>query len=187
MITYQKEKIENAICFFAFEHKKKTKRRLSQTFLYKYLALFDFKTLDSTGQPALGLKYMAMDKGPVPIDIYEKRNNLKEHCFEFKSIGDNVVIVEAKGKPDLDYFSKNEIKLLNELIFIYANNFIKTKEISEASHQEIRAWRKAYHIQKNSIINFKQQFDDKLHEKDEKSLTFAEQGFLIYLGLKGAC
>ena len=35
MIPYQKEKIENAICFFANEHQKKTKHPLYQTFLYK--------------------------------------------------------------------------------------------------------------------------------------------------------
>ena len=45
MIPYQKEKIENAICFFASEHQKKTKHPLYQTFLYKYLAFLDFESL----------------------------------------------------------------------------------------------------------------------------------------------
>lgn len=66
MIPYQKEKIENAICFFAYEHKKATRKFLTQTYLYKYLALFDFKCLEETGKPALGLKYMAMEKEADP-------------------------------------------------------------------------------------------------------------------------
>ncbi|GAG44260.1 unnamed protein product, partial [marine sediment metagenome] len=41
MIPYKKEKSDNAICFFAFNHKRKTGKYLPQTFLYKYLAFLD--------------------------------------------------------------------------------------------------------------------------------------------------
>lgn len=187
MIPYQKEKIENAICFFASEHKKKARDYLYQTFLYKYLAFFDFDSLQDTGQPALGLTYKAMEKGPVPIEIFENREVIKSECYRFVNLGENKYIIEPIGKPNLDYFSEYEIELLKRLIIIFADKFVKTNEISEASHQSIKAWRKAYKLQKNSIIDLKQHFDDKLLEKDEKDLSFAEQGFLIYLGLEVAC
>ncbi|MGH2575337.1 MAG: hypothetical protein ACRDFC_06525, partial [Ignavibacteria bacterium] len=61
MIPYQKEKIINSILFFAKEHKNKTRKPLLQTFLYKYLAFLDFKSVEETGLPALGLTYLAME------------------------------------------------------------------------------------------------------------------------------
>ena len=76
-IPFQKEKIENAISYFAAEHTKITRQPLFQTALYKYLAFFDFEILKKAGTPALGLKYSAMDKGPIPIDIYSQRENYK--------------------------------------------------------------------------------------------------------------
>lgn len=45
-IPYKDEKLKNAICFFANEHEKLTRKPLSQTFLYKYLAFLDFKSIE---------------------------------------------------------------------------------------------------------------------------------------------
>ena len=45
MGAYQKEKTENAICFFASRHKEKTGKYLFQTSLYKDLALFEIEFL----------------------------------------------------------------------------------------------------------------------------------------------
>lgn len=72
MIAYQKEKIESAVCFFASKHKEYTGRNLYQTFLYKYLGLFESEYIKKYGHPPLGLKYLAMDKGPVPQKFMAK-------------------------------------------------------------------------------------------------------------------
>ena len=106
MIPYRKEKIENAICFFAFEHKKATKKPLYQTYLYKYLAFFEFDHIKKYGRPPLGLKYLAMERGPVPIEIYEKREAYKSSCFAFKKGAEDNFVVVPNGKPNMDYFSK---------------------------------------------------------------------------------
>jgi hypothetical protein len=82
-MPYQMEKIENAICFFAKEHQKKARKPLYQTFLYKYLAFLDFISLRETGQPALGLRYLAMEKGPVPIEIYDKKESYSTPLWPF--------------------------------------------------------------------------------------------------------
>lgn len=104
MIAYRAEKIKNAICYFAAEHEKKTKKHLSQTFLYKYLAFLDFESLSDTGHPVLGLKYKAMGRGPVPIEIYDKRKDLKTECFEFKELEDEKFIIIPIGRPSGVFF-----------------------------------------------------------------------------------
>jgi uncharacterized phage-associated protein len=185
MIPYQKEKFENAICYFASEHQKRTRKPLTQTYLYKYLALLDFRSLETTGKPLLGLEYMAMERGPVPIKLY--RDPIKSDCFEFRKSEGTSYLVLAKGTPDLDYFSESEMKEMKRLIEIYADQFVKASHMSEASHQEIKAWRKAYRKKINSIIDYDLVFDDDLYTKPGGSLTFAEECYLTYKALKKAC
>lgn len=186
MIAYQKEKVENAICYFAARHKESTGKPLAQTFLYKYLAFLDFKSLEETGHPALGLKYLAMAKGPVPIELYDKRETLKTECFEFRRVEENKFIIIPKGRPNLEFFSPYEIKKMSQLIEIYADTFVKTSDISEASHQDIKAWRKAYKKKENSIIEYEMQFDENIKLKDLKELKPAEKNFLIYKSIEEA-
>ena len=108
MFAYQQEKIENAICYFAGEYQKRVRRPLSQTFLYKLLAFLEFKGLEETGKPVLGLTYCAMQWGPVPLEIYNKRENYETKLFAFISKGEDRIDIIARGKPDFDYFSEYE-------------------------------------------------------------------------------
>ena len=186
MIAYQKEKIENAICFFASEHQKRTKKPLPQTFLYKYLAFLDFKSLEKTGQPALGLEYIAMKRGPVPLSLYNRRKNLKTECFEFKEVGENIFIIMGKGRPDLGFFSPFEVKQMRELIEVYADTFVRASDISEASHEDIKAWRRAFKRKENSVIEYGLQFEGDVDQKDPKDLTPAEENFLIFRSIREA-
>ena len=63
MIAYQKEKIENAVCFFASKHKEYTGKNLYQTSLFKYLALFEIEYLKETWTPATRPKIPRDGKG----------------------------------------------------------------------------------------------------------------------------
>jgi hypothetical protein len=186
MIPYQKEKFENAICFFASEHYKTTRKALTQTYLYKYLALLDFRSIETTGKPVLGLEYMAMERGPVPIKLYKERDTIKSDCFEFKKSEGSIYLVVAKGTPDLDYFSESEMKEMRRLIEIYADRFVKASHMSEASHQEIKAWKKAYKKKPNSMIDYDLAFDDDLYTKPGEALSFAEECYLTYKALQKA-
>lgn len=181
-IVYQKEKIENAICFFAKEHQKKTRSPLFQTYLYKYLSFLDFDSVTNTGKPALGLTYQALERGPVPIEIYQNKEKIESTCFRVKRYGKSFVFIST-GAPDLSFFSKYEINCMVRLVEIYANKFIKSKEMSEASHQEIPAWRKT---KQKDFIKYESQFDDDLNKKSAKDLSLAEEGFLIYRALEKA-
>jgi len=185
VIPYQKEKLENAVCFFAVEHNRRARHHLYQTFLYKYLALFDFGYLRAYGKPALGLTYKAMKMGPVPIQLYGSRNNEKvSDCFSMpKDEAGNIIIV-PHGKPNLDYFNKREIDLMNKLIEIYAQSYVTSHIMSDSSHEEILAWKRAWKQEQNSIIDFSLEFSGNVYERPEDNLTFPEEVFLIQEGLE---
>jgi uncharacterized phage-associated protein len=183
MIPYQKEKIDNAICFFAKMHKSKTKHYLYQTFLYKYLAFFEFNMLEKTGQPSLGLTFFAFPRGPVPKDIYENRKNIDNDLYRFKDVENNQYVIIAKKDPDLEYFSKDEIHEMNVLIEIYAKSYISSNLISDASHEKIKAWRKTWKSKPNKSIDISLTFDDNLFHKKDNELSFSEENYLLYNAL----
>ncbi len=185
MIPYQKEKVDNAVCFFAKEQYSHTRHRLYQTFLYKYLALFDFKYLKKYGVPSLGLTYRAMPKGPVPLELYDKRNDpLLSDMFIFqKEKNENIIVVPRKA-PNLDYFNKREINLMNSLIEIYAQSYVTSRLMSDVSHEEITAWKKTWAKNQNGIIDISLEFDGNIYEKSESVLKYPEEVFLVRKGLE---
>jgi len=183
MIPYQKEKINNAICFLTAEHKKRSRRPLDQTSLYKYLGFLDFETFEETGKPALGLDYKAMQWGPVPIKIYDARHTLRTDCFEFVVQKEEYspkerIFVVAFGKPDMDYFSEYEKDKMNRIIEIFADSSVKAGLRSDASHERIKAWKRTWDRKKNSLIDYSLTFDDDPRTKKPEDLSFAEECFL---------
>lgn len=179
MIPYQKEKLESAICFFAKEHQKKARKPLYQTFLYKYLALLDFTSLRETGQPALGLRYKAMEKGPVPIDLYEKRHAYVSPLAKFVKDDRGGFMVIAKADPELDYFSPYELALMGKLIEIYATSYIPTRLMSDASHEEIAAWKRTWKTKPNGIIDYALEFRADPICVSESEASYREDHFLV--------
>lgn len=183
MIAYRKEKRENAMCYFATEHRNKTGRFLSQTILWKYLAYLDFMSLKDIGRPTLELEYKAMENGPVPHRLYNMRRNYKSRLVEFVPKGNKRFIIKPKGNANLDYFSKYEIIKMNELLEKYADPNMKemdiSKKICKDSHVEIRAWDIAYKKKKNSIMDYEETYENILN-KPEDELTIAEEKFLSY-------
>lgn len=76
---------------------------------------------------------------------------------------------------------------MKRLIEIYADRFVKASDMSEASHQTIKAWKKAWAKQPNSIIDYDYVFDDNIYTKPEESLTVAEECYLMYKTFQKAC
>ncbi|MHB8279216.1 MAG: Panacea domain-containing protein [Candidatus Humimicrobiaceae bacterium] len=183
MIAYKKEKFENAISYFAAEHHNKTGRFLPQTTLFKYLAYLDFMSLKDIGRPSLELEYKAMDNGPVPHKLYNKRQNYKTSLAEFVHRGNGKFIIKAQNSPNLDYFSEYEIEKMNELLNKYADPNITEKDITDRicndSHREIRAWKIAYNLKKNSIMDYDDTFENLLNKPEDK-LTLTEEKYLSY-------
>ncbi|MBA7683279.1 hypothetical protein ES703_91641 [subsurface metagenome] len=185
MTPYQTGRLENAICYFAKEHKERSGRPLYQTFLYKYLAFLDFMTLEEIGKPSFGIVYRAMENGPVPIDLYNRRYNYETNLFVFVSLEEKKVIIVPKSEPDMDYFSEYEIEQMNALLDRFAKRGIKSKDICNASHS-IKAWAKAWRREHNSMIDYADTFDD-LSQKSENELLIEEERFLVYRGIESLC
>ncbi|MGO9137096.1 MAG: type II toxin-antitoxin system antitoxin SocA domain-containing protein [Syntrophales bacterium] len=177
MIPYQKEKIENAILFFANEQAKSARKPLYQTYLFKYLAFLDFECLKETGRPSLGLTYKALKKGPVPIDLYNQ--NITFESFEY--VTDELgKFIKPKKKPDMNFFSKLELKIMNRLVEIYAQNYIMSKHISDASHEAILAWKRTWRSDPNGIIDYSLNFDGNVLKKSHDKLTYQEENYLLH-------
>jgi len=158
MLSYRQERIDNALLFFAQNHYKVTKKYLSQTFLYKYLAFFEFRYLKAVGDMPLGLTYKAMERGPVPMEIYGNRDKpgyfIKVIFEPFQTAsGKDGYLVKPNGKFAPDYFAETELKEMENLIEIFAQQWVGATEMSEASHQAIQAWRKTYSRQPNADID----------------------------------
>ncbi len=187
MLKLRKNKLENAIGYFARKHYEKTKKPLTKTLLYKYLAFLDFRSVRETGRPAIGLKYVAMEYGPVPIDLHKEieqtEGNKTGKCYKLvreSDLGNVVYIYPLTGiEPDLKYFSDYEIKLMDKLIEIFADKSIGTRVVSDASHEDIKAWKKAYNRKPNSLIRY----EDELEGVEDKKIK--EERLQTYKMLMG--
>ncbi|GHT51463.1 hypothetical protein FACS1894102_7390 [Spirochaetia bacterium] len=185
MIAYRKERIENAILFFAKEHYKKTKNYISQTALYKYLAFFEFRHLAKYGEMPLELQYKAMEQGPVPIEIYSKRDDAQGFSlvkFEPTQIqsGVTIYIIKPIGKFNADYFSENELEEMKNLTEIFAQQWVTASVMSDASHRDIRAWAKTYKTSPNAMINPIDNFIRDIEMVASNELKPEEERFLMH-------
>ena len=137
IITHHREKLINAIIYFA----EKTKF-CGKTKLLKLLYFLDFRHFKQTGKPVTGLDYYAWDMGPVPRDLYNELDAMKP------DLNSAIKVVEKEGfqkivpkkKFDGDYFSKREIKLLEDLSFIFGE--AKADEMIESTHLANEPWDK---------------------------------------------
>jgi len=180
VIPYRDEKIMNAVSFFADKHRKKTRKPLYQTALYKYLAFFDFLSLRESGRPALDLVYRAKERGPVPVEIYGNKKDTSKYKFRKDEYGEFVISV---GSFDPDYFSPYELEIMERLIEIYAQAWVNTTIMSNSSHSDIKAWRRTWEKKPNSLIDYSLEFDEDLSLKDEENLTYPEEVYLTYRAL----
>ena len=181
LIPYKDERIEGAIAFFAAKHKGK----LSQTALYKYLAFFDFRSLEESGEPALGLTYIAMEHGPVPKEIYIEGKYRESKYYKFEKGEENSIIIipVSKNMGYTEYFSKYDINLMNNLIEIFKK--MPANVMSKASHEKekgIKAWTKT---KLGSVINMADTFDNLEEKYYNNKATTAEEHFFICQKLYG--
>lgn len=71
MLAFLKKRLPHIIACFSKLHYQKTKRYLTQTQLYKYLAFLDYFAVKEMGRPVTGLRYIALEHGPVPEELYQ--------------------------------------------------------------------------------------------------------------------
>ncbi len=145
----EEKRLHIGIGYFVKEYYKKVKRFPYQMHIYKFLAFVDFYSVKERGKPIFGLNYIALKNGPVPPDLYEEMKrvkNIKLYPYYKVIAEDNkkkFAPLENK-KLNLDYFAKNELKIIDKVLYILIEESLNTFHYSEASHQKIKAWRKAF-------------------------------------------
>lgn len=134
-------------------------------YVYKFLAFVDFYSVKERGRPVFGLKYVALKNGPVPSDLYEEIKNISiaETYPYYKVIaeGKTKKFYPLEGKElDLSYFAKAELKIIDKVIYILIDASLNSSHYSEASHQGIKAWRKAYEDGEGTPMNYEDEIED---------------------------
>lgn len=143
IITHEREKLIQAISFFAHHT-----RKLGKTKLFKLLYFLDFEHFKQTGRSVTGLTYNAWPMGPVPVSLFNEieapSKDLTDAVhIEKKSIqGGEMLKIAPKGDFSGSLFSKREMRLLTSLAKEYRD--MTADEMIEATHLENLPWHQIY-------------------------------------------
>ena len=185
MIVNQNKKLENAVAFFATEFQKRKKYWPPQMWIYKLLALLDFRMLKATGRPCIGIEYIAMANGPVPNVLYYNRfGGVVSDVFEFAPAGNRRVDIIARKEPDLDYFSDRAIDEMNHLVHEFIDSGRELKDLVRETHK-LRSWnvamKAAKEIGRQSLsMEYADEFEENPLNKDGDKLTLQEERFVEF-------
>ena len=187
------KRLENAIAYMVKIQTQLTGRGVSQTYIYKYLALIDFKALEESGKPVFDLDYVAMTKGPVPSELYDNRDEIVDNENFFDAIklvsdSDGNYWFECKQEPNLDYLSDYEIELIESTVGEFASKGkrLTSNDVVDATHVRIKAWQRAWENRGDSgrvTMNPLHTFDNLLQKKEE-DLSPVEETALYYEAVK---
>lgn len=125
------------------------------TKMNKLLFYTDFFSYRECGKSMTGLRYKAIQYGPVPVRwdrIYSFYEDINQEIVVF-SDGREGTMLTSNLSPDLSDLSEEEQRIL-EAVYLRFQNESPTK-ISETSHQE-EAWKK--YINRDEIISFDMAF-----------------------------
>ena len=136
IVTFNREKLLNAIVYFAMNTKY-----CGKTKLLKLLYFLDFMHFKQTGKSVTGLDYFAWEMGPVPKDLFEELSgsmqpDMKATINELPTEGFQKI--QPKRKLDRKYFSDKEMKLMEDISFIF--NDAKADDMVESTHLKNEPW-----------------------------------------------
>lgn len=140
------DKLQNLISYLS------SKVNLYLTSLNKYLWFIDMISFNKRTITITGLTYMHEQFGPVVYnrkyeEISKLENQYKREDIE-KEDGSIMSKIVSKNNYDLALFSKEEIKIINEVINILKDKTVR--EISELSHNE-KGWKET---ERYELISF---------------------------------
>jgi len=137
IVTHHREKLINAIIYFA----GKTKY-CGKTKLLKLLYFLDFSHFKQTGKSVTGLEYYAWKMGPVPKNLFDElsgsmKADMKATIHELPD-GEGFQQIRPKKKFDSQYFSNKELKLLENFSFMFQD--AKADTMVESTHLKNEPW-----------------------------------------------
>lgn len=137
IITHHREKMLNAIIYFA-----KNTNICGKTKLLKLLYFLDFRHFKQTGRSVTGLAYYTWPMGPVPKGLYtelteEMPSDLKSAIHELPKEEEFKKIVPKK-RFNGEYFSKRELRLLEEISFMFKET--NAEDMIESTHLAKEPW-----------------------------------------------
>jgi uncharacterized phage-associated protein len=164
--TYYREKLINAIVYFASHTQK-----CGMTKLMKLLFFLDFAHFKQTGKSVTGMEYFAWKRGPVPQVLwFELTKEMKPDMASAVGIipCDNFKKIIAKDKFNSDFFTKREMKLLQDIAEIFYDTAADLTV--EVAHLPNEPWHRTLMEKgEKKRIDFLLAVDDK-----PGSLTYAE-------------
>ena len=149
LITHEREKLINAIIYFA-----RNTQYLGKIKLFKLLYLLDFEHFRMTGRSVTGLTYNAWKYGPVPIALAQEWDELEPDLAAAIAIRPEQVIdyerqaVVPLTEFDDSHFSRRELRIMEELAEQYGD--VYSYNLIDVTHAENGAWTKVWNDGKGS-------------------------------------
>jgi uncharacterized phage-associated protein len=143
IVSHNREKLVNAIIFFAANTKYCGKIKL-----IKLLYLLDFSHFRTTGLSVTGLEYHAWRLGPVPIDVYQEWDEpAADLASAIQIVPERVIdyvreLVVPKRHFDAARFTKRELSLMEELARRFREE--KSRPLINFTHAELGPWNKIW-------------------------------------------
>lgn len=119
----------------------KNTRYCGKTKLLKLLYFLDFTHFKQTGKSVTGLDYFAWEMGPVPKVLFEELSDnmtpdMKAAIHALPTEGFQEI--KPKKKFDDSYFSKREMKLLEQIAYVFKD--AQADAMVESTHLKNEPW-----------------------------------------------
>jgi len=141
LITHEREKLANAIVFFA-----KNTNYCGITKLFKLLYFLDFVHFRQTGRTVTGLTYVTWPKGPAPNELWHEIKSgpsadlAKAASFvePDPSEESHLTKIVPRSPFDTKYFTRRELRILELLAEIYRD--ARAPDMVEVTHLRGKPW-----------------------------------------------
>lgn len=178
LLTHEREKLINAIIFFA-----DNTRFLGKTKLCKLLYFLDFEHFKETGRSVTGMNYFAWKMGPVPVKLYEEVDMPEPDMAEKISFSEKqtkrgtMLVVKPIAKFSSTHFTKRELRILQSL----AKEFHDTQadDMIEVTHLENQPWHTIYVEEGKKQEQIPYELAIRRQEKKEMADLIAERNNFI--------
>ena len=159
-----RDKIGNAIVYIAAKTPK-----LSKTKLLKLLYFMEELSVKKFYTPFLGLQFEVWQAGPVAKDVFIDLSETPIILDGFikKEVINNATYIKAIKSFCDDEFSDNDIKVMDEILNMYANK--TAAELVQITHEKDTLW---YNVaNKNGLTDV---FESKLMNNSDYTIDFSE-------------